>query len=97
MKLETLRKQLDDIDERLIRLLARRLAVCEEIGVVKQAHGLPIAQPDRVTAVKRRIASLAKHHGIDSRFAVKVYDLIIREACRREEAVVRDGKETERD
>ncbi len=61
-ELSKLRDQIDDVDQQMVELLARRLALVEEVGHVKSQHGLPIyAPPDReaamlLHAVRRRKA-----------------------------------------
>ncbi len=45
-ELSKLRDQIDDVDQQMVELLARRLALVEEVGHVKSQHGLPIYAPD---------------------------------------------------
>ena len=46
-----LRRQLDDLDEQMTALLARRLTLAGEIGRVKAAQGLPVLDEAREAAV----------------------------------------------
>ena len=46
-----LRRQLDDVDEQMTALLARRLTLAGEIGRVKAAQGLPVLDEAREAAV----------------------------------------------
>ena len=46
-----LRRQLDDVDEQITALLARRLTLAGEIGRVKAAQGLPVLDEAREAAV----------------------------------------------
>lgn len=50
-ELSTLRDQIDEVDKQMVALLARRLALVEEVGHVKSQHGLPIYAPDREAAM----------------------------------------------
>ncbi|CAG9000160.1 MAG: T-protein [Candidatus Celerinatantimonas neptuna] len=45
--LASLRDKIDAVDQRLIKLLAERLALVHEVGAVKREHGLPIYVPER--------------------------------------------------
>lgn len=55
--LEQERKEIDAIDEELVRLFARRMAVVERVAKVKQQAGLPVFQPEREQQViARRMA-----------------------------------------
>ena len=46
-----LRRQLDDVDEQMTALLARRLTLAGEIGRIKAAQGLPVLDEAREAAV----------------------------------------------
>lgn len=56
--LQTLRRQIDEIDRRLVRLLNERTQRALAIGKLKQASGEEIYAPDREEAVLRRVTQL---------------------------------------
>lgn len=58
MSLEQLRKQIDTLDEELIRLLNDRVRIALEIGRAKKENGGEIYVPSREKAVLDRIAQL---------------------------------------
>jgi len=64
-RLETLRQAIERLDEELIDLLARRLALAAEIGRAKRRLGLPVLDPAREAEVVRRGAGLARERGVD--------------------------------
>ncbi len=45
--IEDLRREIDEIDRRLLELLNERARRVVGIGRIKRAHGLPLYQPDR--------------------------------------------------
>lgn len=47
MKLDSLRKRIDEIDKDLLRLLELRFQVVKEIGTYKKEHNLPILDEKR--------------------------------------------------
>lgn len=49
--LAELRAQIDDVDQAMLDLLARRLDLVSRVGEVKGRHGLPIYAPDRERAM----------------------------------------------
>ena len=53
-----LRRQLDDVDQQMTALLARRLALAGEIGKVKAAQGLPVLDEQREAEVLARRGDL---------------------------------------
>jgi chorismate mutase len=63
--LEKLRNDIAAVDDQLVALLARRLALARTIGEVKERLGLPVMDPAREAEVVRRAASLARKNDID--------------------------------
>jgi chorismate mutase/prephenate dehydratase len=59
--LDTLRAQIDSLDERIVGLLNERAKVVVEIGKLKQASNSPIYAPDREKMVLQRVREL--NHG----------------------------------
>jgi chorismate mutase / prephenate dehydratase len=53
-----LRCMIDDIDDQILLLINRRLAVVEKIGRLKRELEVPIVDPDRETAVIERLTGL---------------------------------------
>ncbi len=47
MELEALRRQMDSIDEELVRLFKQRMWVSGQIAQYKKAHALPVYVPER--------------------------------------------------
>lgn len=45
VELNQLRDQIDEVDKQMVELLARRLALVEQVGQVKSRYGLPIYAP----------------------------------------------------
>lgn len=86
--LENFRKELDAIDATLVDTLGRRLELCRRIAAYKREHGIPMMQPHRVELVKKRCAALGEQHGLDARFVIELYTLIIGEACRIEDDII---------
>lgn len=58
MNLKDLRKRIDDIDQKVVKLLNQRAQVSAKIGEVKIANKGPIYAPDREKQVLSRIKSL---------------------------------------
>ncbi len=63
-ELELRRHEILGIDEAIIGLLARRLALAARIGVLKREAGLQILDPTREAAVIRRASELAGDAGL---------------------------------
>ncbi len=82
------RTEIDAHDERIMALIGRRLEICRGVAAYKAANDLPMMQPARVDAVKRRCADLGRHHGVAEDFSRALYTVIIDEACRLEDEII---------
>ena len=89
--LSRFRADIDDIDDRIVDLLARRFAISREVADHKLRHGIPIVLPERIEQVKTRCADRAGRQGIDRTFMLALYALIIEETCEPERALQRTG------
>ena len=52
------RREIDDIDGQLARLVKRRLELACDIAAAKAANGIPVSDPAREEAVLARVASI---------------------------------------
>ncbi len=79
-ELNALRDQIDEVDQQLVTLLARRLELVAGVGEVKSRHGLPIYAPDREAAMlaKRRAEASAK--GVPADLIEDVLRRVMRES-----------------
>ncbi len=55
MTLKQLRKQIDRIDHRLLRLLNKRASLALRVGEVKKRHGHPVFDGGREAEIIRRL------------------------------------------
>lgn len=55
MDISDWRKQIDEIDHKLVELISRRALAAHEIGKLKRTAGLPIYEPDRERIVFDRV------------------------------------------
>jgi chorismate mutase len=88
--LEAMRRELDAIDATLLQTIKARLDCCARIGHHKKAHAVPMMQPHRIGIVQARAAEFAAAHGVSGPFLRELYELIIAETCRIEDAII-DG------
>lgn len=86
MDIEHWRKEIDDIDAELLRLLNMRARLALKVGALKQAADLPFCDPDRERHVLRRVQEI-NCGPLDERAVGKVFRRIIRESRRVESEV----------
>jgi len=60
MDLQELRSRIDEIDDELVRLFARRMEVSAEIARYKQRNGIAIFDPERETQKLRALSRKVK-------------------------------------
>lgn len=75
-QLKALRGQIDALDERILELLAERVAKVRAVGHYKQEHGLPLLDEDRWQAVIESRSAQGEEFGLSSDFVAELYDVI---------------------
>ena len=70
--LEGLRSEIDALDDALLSLLARRMAVAQDIGRYKREHGMSVLQAQRYDAMLSRREREAAAVGLDPEFVKRV-------------------------
>jgi chorismate mutase len=65
--LSELRRQIDNIDEQLLELLAKRMRISREIGIYKKEHNMPVLQTPRYSEIleKRSLMGEAMELSVD--------------------------------
>ena len=88
------RKQIDELDRRLVELLNQRAQAAHEIGKLKRNSGMPIYEPDREKIIFANIE--AKNTGpLSNRQLRQVYERLIdvmRQIQREEMAPAPEGE-----
>lgn len=87
MDIEHWRKEIDDIDAELLRLLNMRARLALKVGAIKQASHLPYCDPERERSVLQRLLEL-NDGPLDQRAVGKVFRRIIRESRRVQAAII---------
>ncbi|MDP2956415.1 MAG: chorismate mutase [Longimicrobiales bacterium] len=72
-ELESLRRQVDEVDRSLVEAFALRVRIALRIGEVKEALGQPVLDPGREAAVVRRAAERAREAGLDEEAVREVF------------------------
>jgi chorismate mutase-like protein len=89
--LEDLRRDIDRVDEVLVRLLNERARCVCEVGRLKKVQGVEVYQPDREKEVLDHVRSIAKEGPLGAEAVARLFERIIDEARRLERRVVHDG------
>ena len=77
MNLEDLRRKIDEIDARIVELIAERQRVSEEIGQGKQERSKRIEDRERELTVLRNVRAMAREKNISPGDVESIYRQII--------------------
>ena len=86
MDIEHWRKEIDEIDAELLRLLNMRARLALKVGALKQAADIPFLDADRERTVLQRLQEI-NNGPLDERAVGKVFRRIIRESRRLETGI----------
>lgn len=86
--LEDLRSRINEIDEDLIELVAKRMGIAEEIGDYKKENNITILQPERWEEIKNLQIFAADKNELSRKFIIKYLEAIHQESIRHQTAVM---------
>jgi len=92
--LDDLRKNIDRVDEVLVRLLNERAHCACEIGRLKKELGVEIYQPDREKQVLDHVRGVAAEGPLGPDAIARLFERIIDEARRLERRVAQEDNAT---
>ena len=90
---QSYRNRLDEIDDKLMELLVKRMAVAREIGAVKREKGLTVFQPFRYNKTIERYTKYCKDGKIDIEAVKSIFEAVHSESIRQQLRVVNEGNE----
>ena len=76
MSLEELRRKIDEADARIVRLIAERIRIAEEIGGEKRKQGKQIEDRKREQVVLKKVSSIAREESLNQKDIESIFDLI---------------------
>jgi chorismate mutase len=82
LALESWRQQIDQIDDELLHVLARRMIVIKKIGLFKKNHGIAPLDQRRWQIVLHSKLALAKSLDLSEKLVKGVYELIHEQALK---------------
>ena len=83
-----LRKQIDELDNQLIELLAKRMRVCREIGQYKKEHNMTVFQSARYSEILAKRGAQGVLCGMSAEFVAKVFENVHEESVRQQMEVI---------
>jgi chorismate mutase len=93
--LQTLRHEIDELDEELLHLLKKRIEIVDHIGEFKLKNNVTIFQLERWIEILKTRSNLAIELGINKEFIVEMMKTIHKESVRIQSELNKKSKEVE--
>ena len=77
MSLEDLRKKIDEVDTKIVKLIAERMRIAEEIGGEKMGQRKQIGDREREKRVLENVRSIAQEENISQEDIASIYQQIV--------------------
>ena len=83
-----LRKQIDELDNQIMDILAKRMKVCREIGNYKKEHNMTVLQATRYNEILNKRGVQGTLSGMAPEFVAKVFESIHEESVRQQMEII---------
>ena len=83
-----LRHQIDELDNQLMDLLAKRMRVCREIGQYKKEHNMTVLQTNRYNEILEKRGAQGSLCGMAPSFVAQVFENIHEESVRQQIEII---------
>ena len=80
--LTSLRRQIDELDDQLLELLAKRLRISTEIAMFKKENNMPVLQTGRYDEILTKRIKQAEEMGINGEFIKEILEAVHEESVR---------------
>ncbi len=82
--LDQLRHEIDETDDALWALIAKRMQISQQIGVYKQQHSMSVLQSGRYDDIVKKRLLWAEQKGLSEDVVLRVMDALHEESCRKQ-------------
>lgn len=86
--IQILRKQIDELDNDLMSLLAKRMRVCREIGQYKKEHNMTVLQATRYNEILEKRGAQGALCGMSADFIAQIFEGIHEESVRQQLEII---------
>jgi len=84
LSLHDARNNIDEIDRRVVELLAKRYALVDRVCTRKAENGREVRDPAREAELLDHVATVAEEHGLSPRVAQHIYKEVLDQSVRRQ-------------
>ena len=82
--INSLRKQIDELDNQLMELLSKRMRVCREIGQYKKEHNMTVLQTSRYNEILDKRGAQGALCGMEPSFIKTIFEAVHEESVRQQ-------------
>lgn len=86
--LNELRTQIDECDNNIIEILAKRMRICREIGTFKKEHAMTILQTGRYNEILEKRGAQGELCGMSANFVRTIFEAIHGESVRQQMEII---------
>lgn len=86
--IDQLRKQIDELDNEVMQLLAKRMRVCREIGQYKKEHNMTVLQTGRYNEILDKRGAQGALCGMSDEFTRQIFEHIHEESVRQQLEII---------
>ncbi|WP_456471503.1 chorismate mutase [Methanocaldococcus sp.] len=76
-EIKKIRNKIDEIDKKILELIAERNALAKDVAKIKFKYNLPINDDERERYIYERIKNLCSHYNVDLDLGLKIFKLLI--------------------
>ncbi len=81
------RKQIDEIDDQIAKLIAKRFAITTKVGEYKSDNNLESVDKEREKEIYKKLTKLAEENKLNKDLLIKIQELIIAEVVKNHEKI----------
>ena len=86
--INSLRKQIDELDNQLMELLSKRMRVCREIGQYKKEHNMTVLQTSRYNEILDKRGAQGALCGMEPSFIKTIFEAVHEESVRQQIEII---------
>nr|NQU89266.1 bifunctional 3-deoxy-7-phosphoheptulonate synthase/chorismate mutase type II [Bacteroidota bacterium] len=90
--LETLRHQIDELDDELLDVLQKRMSIVETIGKYKKDNNVTILQPDRWDEIIMQMNKKGTDRNLSEKFIELLFTAIHQESINKQNTIMNNGE-----
>ncbi|MGM5484040.1 MAG: chorismate mutase [Nanobdellota archaeon] len=80
MEIQEARQNIDKIDNKIVKLLAKRMSFMPEIAIYKKKQEKSITNPEREKQILNKKRNIAKENNLNPGFIENIFNLIFKES-----------------